>query len=70
MDKQEALNKILVPYQDLVTILQEFPEHHDFALGLNHVRTGMLLLKEGIQVVNFDMPAANETKEDEPAKEQ
>lgn len=54
MTRQEALEQLLSPYQALVGILAGYPEHQDFIQGANWIRTGMLVIKEGIECSNFD----------------
>lgn len=54
MTKQEALNQVLSAYKALNDIIATYPENPDFVMGMNHVRTGILLIKEGVAITNFD----------------
>lgn len=53
MTPDEALQQVLAPYTFLVKVLESYPQHADFASGLHYIRTGVLLIKEGIQCSNF-----------------
>ena len=54
MTKIEAVEQLLGPYNMLMGILHDYPEHSDFIQGANWIRLGLIVIKEGIECTNFD----------------